>query len=386
MISISDPKDCCGCTACASICPHQAISMQPDSLGFLYPVINNSQCTNCGLCEKVCAFNNNYDISQNLSEPVALGARHKDIKEVMNSRSGAVFVALSDYVLEHNGTVYGAGYNEHFQVIHKRATNKQERDELRGSKYVQSDLTDIFPQVKKDLKEGLLVLFSGTPCQTAGLASYIGKKLRSNLLLVDIVCHGVPSPYIWRDYLSFLEEKHYSRVTQVDFRNKKLYGWRAHKDTITFENNEIENEAWYSQFFHNGLFFRESCEKCHFCNLKRPSDLTLGDFWGLEKQDSQFNADDKGVSLLLINTTKGEYLFSQIKEQLNTFKTTSPIYTAANPNLRIPSWVHPQKKQFVNDYLHKGFIYIYKHDYDKVSYLHLQIRKLKKQIKTLLHK
>lgn len=193
------------------------------------------------------------------------------------------------------------------------------------------------------MKEGLLVLFSGTPCQTAGLASYIGKKLRSNLLLVDIVCHGVPSPYIWRDYLSFLEGKHYSRVTQVDFRNKKLYGWRAHKDTITFENNEIENEAWYSQFFYNGLFFRESCEKCHFCNLKRPSDLTLGDFWGLEKQDSQFNADDKGVSLLLINTTKGEYLFSQIKEQLNTFKTTSPIYTAANPNLRIPSWVHPKK-------------------------------------------
>ncbi len=386
MISISDPKNCCGCTACASICPHQAINMQPDSLGFLYPLVDNTKCTNCGLCEKVCAFNDNYDTSQNLPEPIALGARHKDIEEVMNSRSGAVFVALSDYVLEHNGVVYGAGYSEHFQVIHKRATNKQERDELRGSKYVQSDLTGIFPQVKKDLKEGLLVLFSGTPCQTAGLASYIGKKLRSNLLLVDIVCHGVPSPYIWRDYLSFLEEKHCSKATEVDFRNKKLYGWRAHKDTIVFENNEIENVAWYSQFFYNGLFFRDSCEKCHFCNLKRPSDFTLGDFWGLEKQDTQFNADDKGVSLLLINTTKGEYFFNQIKEQLSTIKTTIPIYTAANPNLRIPSWIHPKKKQFVYDYSHKGFTYIYKHDYNKVSYLHLQIRKLKNKIKTLLHK
>lgn len=240
MIRINDSADCCGCTACASICNHDAITMEPDALGFLYPKVDESKCVECGLCEKVCAFNDNYDKSLNLPKPEAYAARHKDIDEVMKSRSGAAFVAFSDYVLEHGGVVYGAGYKDHFRVAHKRAITKEERDEFRGSKYVQSDLTGIFRLVKQDLKNGLTVLFSGTPCQTSGLNSYVGKKLRDNLFLIDIVCHGVPGPFLWRDYLSFIEKKKGDTITIVNFRDKKKYGWGAHHETFIFKMGGVK--------------------------------------------------------------------------------------------------------------------------------------------------
>lgn len=235
MINKINPADCCGCTACASICVHDAISMEPDALGFLYPKVNESRCVDCGLCEKVCQFNDNYDRSLNLQQPIAYAARHKDIDEVMKSRSGAAFVAISDYIIEQGGVVYGAGYKDHFRVAHKRATTKEERNEFRGSKYVQSDLTGVFRQVKEDLKSGLTVLFSGTPCQTAGLNAYVGKKLRENLVLVDIVCHGVPGPFIWRDYIAYLEKKQGDEIVVVNFRDKELFGWKTHKESYIFK-------------------------------------------------------------------------------------------------------------------------------------------------------
>lgn len=236
MIRINDPADCCGCTACASVCNHDAITMEPDALGFLYPKVDESRCTDCGLCEKVCAFNNNYDTSLNLPKPDAYAARHKDMDEIMKSRSGAAFAAISDYILEQGGVVYGAGYKDHFRVAHKRATTKEERDEFRGSKYVQSDLSGVFRLIKQDLKNGLTVLFSGTPCQTSGLNSYVGKKLRENLVLIDIVCHGVPSPYIWRDYIAYLEKNQGAPIVWVNFRDKQKYGWAAHHETFKFKN------------------------------------------------------------------------------------------------------------------------------------------------------
>lgn len=234
MINILDPSQCCGCTACASVCAHDAITMQPDALGFLYPVVDTQKCVDCGLCEKVCAFHDDYDKSLNLSQPLAYGARHKDMNEVATSRSGAAFIAISDYILENGGVVYGAGYTDHFRVVHKRVTTKEQRNEFKGSKYVQSDLTGVFRQVKQDLKAGLVVLFSGTPCQTAGLHSYVGRRLRDNLFLVDIVCHGVPGPYIWRDYLTYLEKKHGSEICYVNFRDKDEFGWAAHRETFKF--------------------------------------------------------------------------------------------------------------------------------------------------------
>ncbi len=240
MIHINNKADCCGCTACASVCSHEAITMKPDALGFLYPEVDEDKCVGCGLCDKVCAFNDNYDKSLNLPQPDAYAARHKDMGEVMTSRSGAAFIAISDRILEKGGVVYGAGYTDHFRVTHKRATTKEERDEFKGSKYVQTDLRGVFKQVKKDLKEGMLVLFSGTPCQTSGLASYVGKRLRENLFLVDIVCHGVPGPYLWRDYIAYLEKKEGSEICWVNFRDKQEFGWRAHKETFKFVKGGVK--------------------------------------------------------------------------------------------------------------------------------------------------
>lgn len=302
MIQIKDKADCCGCTACASICPKDAITMEPDTLGFKYPKVDLDKCIDCGLCEKVCAFNDNYDKSLNLKEPEIYAARHKDIHEIETSRSGAAFIAISDYILENGGIVYGVGYKDHFRVAHKRATTKEERNEFKGSKYVQSDLDGIFRQVKEDLKQGNTVLFSGTPCQTAGLNSYIGNKLRENLVLVDIVCHGVPGPYMWRDYLDYLEKKQGSKICWVNFRDKQEYGWAAHKETFKFVKGE--GKMSFTYLFYQNIMFRHSCGKCHFANTQRPSDITIADFWGWEKTDPEFNKDNKGVSLVLVNTEK----------------------------------------------------------------------------------
>ena len=381
MIRITDKAKCCGCTACASICPHDAISMQPDALGFLYPVVDESKCTDCGLCEKVCAFHENYDKSQNLPEPLAYAARHKDMREVETSRSGAAFIALSDWVLRLGGVVYGAGYADHFRVVHKRATSKEERDEFKGSKYVQSDLNTVFRQVKKDLKDGLTVLFSGTPCQTSGLASYVGKRLRENLYLVDIVCHGVPGPYLWRDYLAYLEKKQGSRICWVNFRDKQEYGWAAHRETFKFINMG-GGKMTYTFVFYKHIMFRHSCGVCPFTNTKRPSDITLADFWGWEKSVPGFNDDDKGVSLILCNTEKGKQLFEAVKQDMDVVPVK--LEDCLQPNLQHPSIIHPKRMAFERDYQRKGFLYVMKKYGDMGWRYHLG--RVKGKIKSLIRK
>ena len=354
MIQINNPADCCGCTACASICAHDAITMKPDALGFLYPEVDKEKCVDCGLREKVCAFNDHYDTSLNLEKPLAYGARHKDMNEVETSRSGAAFIAISDYILEQGGVVYGAGYTDHFRVVHKRATTKEERDEFKGSKYVQSDMTGVFRQVKKDLRDGLTVLFSGTPCQTSGLNSYVGKRLRENLFLVDIVCHGVPSPYMWRDYIAYLEKKQGSPIVWVNFRDKQKYGWAAHHETFKFKNGG--GKMSFTYLFYKHIMFRKSCGNCHFTNIKRPSDITIADFWGWENTDSAFNADNKGVSLVLLNTEKGRKLFDAVQDRMNTIP--AELDKCLQPNMQHPSEMHPQSEKFFSDYTRKGFKYV----------------------------
>lgn len=362
MIKITNPADCCGCTACASICNHDAITMKPDALGFLYPVVDTTKCTDCGLCEKVCSFHDNYDTSLNLPKPIAYGARHKDIDEVMRSRSGAVFAAISDYILENGGVIYGAGYTDHFRVVHKRATTKEERNEFRGSKYVQSDMNTVFRQVKKDLKDGLTVLFSGTPCQTSGLNSFVGTKLRENLILIDLVCHGVPGPYLWRDYIEYLEKKEGATITWVNFRDKEQFGWAAHRETFKFSGG---SKMWYTKTFYQHIMFRHSCGNCHFCNTKRPSDITIADFWGWQKQDPNINSDDKGLNLVLVNTPKGKEIFEAIKDRLEFIDASPEAYM--QPNLLAPSEMHRLRTKFEKDYFQKGFSYVYTHAYHPYS-------------------
>ena len=356
MLTLIDKSQCCGCTACASICPKQAITMQPDGLGFLYPVINRDKCVDCGLCEDVCAFNPHYEKSDFLV-PEVYAVRHKDISEIETSQSGAAFIALSDWILERGGVVYGVGYTDHFRAIHKRATTKQQRDEFKGSKYVQSDLNTVFFQVKDDLKQDLYVLFSGTPCQTSGLQSYL-KKFRVNvekLFVIDLVCHGVPAPYIWRDYLEYVERKIGEKARYVKFRDKSRGGWNSHFETFTFSNKTVIRTT-YRDLFYLNIMLRNSCGNCYFTNLNRPSDLTIADFWGIERTGIDFNVDNKGVSLLLINTLKGKNLFAEIENRIEFIQTE--VKNCLQHNLQFSSIIHPLREQFEEDYANRGFIYI----------------------------
>lgn len=349
MIKLKNWENCCGCTACASICNHGAITMHPDAMGFCYPQVDVSKCIDCHLCEKVCAFNDFYDTSPNLSEPEFYGGRHKNTSEVEKSRSGAVFVALSDWILQYGGVVYGAGYAEHFRVVHKRVTTMVERDEFRGSKYVQSDLGDVYRKVRSDLKAGLVVMFTGTPCQIAGLASFIGPALRENLYLVDIICHGVQGPNVWRDYLAYLERIQSDRIVMANFRDKQRFGWSAHEESYKFSGGKI----LYTHLFYQQVLLRPSCGICHFANIRRPSDITLGDFWGWEKTDPNFNKDDKGASLIIVNTDKGRRLFETIRKQLHIIPAIQEH--CLQPNLCHPTPPHPKSKQLAKDYARIGF-------------------------------
>lgn len=329
--------------------------MVPDALGFLYPKVDESKCVECGLCEKVCAFNENYDKSLNLKEPEFYGARHKDMAEVLKSQSGGAFVAISDYVLRLGGVVYGVGYEDHFRIAHKRATTADERNEFRGSKYVQSDLSGVFRQVKQDLCDDLIVLFSGTPCQTAGLNSFIGKRLRKNLILIDIICHGVPAPFVWRDYILYLERKHGKNISYVNFRDKR-YNWGSHIETYRFEKEKNKSSfTLWTDVFYDSIMLRRSCSKCHYCNINRPSDITIADLWGASKIMPKEVLDHKGCSLMIINTEHGKKIMQEIMPRLNYTTTSFQQCSQGQPNLYHPTTLHPLRDKFENDYAIIGF-------------------------------
>ena len=256
MISVNKKKNCCGCTACYSVCPKKAIKMEKDNEGFLYPKVDMKKCINCHLCEKVCPIlqkkekkgKNNEDIL----ESYAIRLKSKD--DLMESTSGGFFTAISKYVLENNGVIYGAGYDKNFRIVHKRATFYKETIEMRGSKYVQSTLEDTFLNVKKDLIDGKMVLFTGTPCQISGLKGYLNNDFE-NLITLDLVCHGVPSPELWEEYVRYQERKHNSKIKLVKFRNK-TYGYHSGTMKIVFKNGkEYYGSARVDQYLKS--FFSE---------------------------------------------------------------------------------------------------------------------------------
>ncbi len=349
--------DCCGCTACAAVCPKDAINMVADPMGFKYPKVDYDKCIECGLCEKTCSFTDSYKTPDNFSQPIPYGARLKDINQLMKSRSGGAFVAFSDWILDKGGVIYGAGYKGHFIVSHKRAINSEQRDEFRGSKYVQSNLDEIFRAVKTDLEAGLWVLFSGTPCQTSGLQSFIPEKLKEKLVTVDIVCHGVPSPQIWQDYIHYLEDKERKFVIGVEFRDKKRFGWKAHKETITLaEPQTTVSTDIYTHLFFKNIMHRPSCGECKYCNIRRPADLTLADFWGWEKTGSHINDDDKGLSLVFVNTPKGKNIFDTVSDRFYVIQTS--IENCMQSHLKSPTKLNPLYIEFANDYAAHGFKYV----------------------------
>lgn len=365
--------DCCGCTACLSVCKHNAITFHPDALGFLYPYVDKDKCVDCGLCDIVCQFNSNYKRPIDYVMPSVFMARHKDINQVERSQSGACFIALTDWILDMGGVVYGAGFGKHFKVMHSRAVTKEERDRFRGSKYAQSELCDIFLSVKKDLDDNRLVLFSGTPCQTSGLLGIIKENRRKNLFLVDIICHGVASPKVWNDYVNYIEKKEGLNLISVSFRDKAIFGWSGlHKESFTFSNRVIKT---YPIVFYQPYLLRYSCYNCPYTNLQRPSDITLGDFWGWQRVNNEMNKDDKGVSLVLCNSNKGLFLFKQIKDDLKVIPTD--IEHCIQPNLLRPTEQDCRRKDFEEDYINIGFKALIK--YNRRNFLEIikgQVRKL----------
>lgn len=367
-------EDCCGCSACASICGKHAISMQPDEEGFLYPHIDESLCVSCGQCITVCAFQKGIKNKKDFKPPLGFAIRHKKEEIREQSRSGGMFTALTDYILSKGGTVYGAGYGKHFVVLHKRAQTKEERDEFRGSKYVQSDMGDCFRQVKKDLEDGKKVLFSGTACQVAGLRKYL-KRRYYNLFTIDLVCHGTPSPKVWEDFLCMREKELHGAISSVSFRDKEDYGWAAHYESITIDEKKYYSRI-YTKLFYQNAVLRPACYQCRYTKKERPGDITLADFWGHEKAVPGFHEDNRGVSLVLINSNRGKQLFDVVKKNVYYKDTTG--YPYRHTNMKHPSNCPEFREQFWKDYKDYGFAYISEHyaNHKFTPYWKVQLKKV----------
>lgn len=314
MISEKLKQECCGCGACKQACPKNAITMIEDEKGFLYPSVNTNLCVRCGLCDKVCGFTVNY--AKFDKKPRIFAVKHKDDAVREASTSGGVFTALTDAVLAQGGVIYGAQYDDVFRVFHSRATDYAKRNCFRGSKYVQSDTENTYQQAKNDLQQGKKVLYSGTPCQIAGLCTFLGKTY-DNLITVDVLCHGVPSPKLWREFLCIIEKKAKARISSVNFRDKSQ-GW-SNSGRLVFSYKERNANIWgensYNTLFLKNIILRDSCYACQFRSYTRPSDITIADFWGIKINAPKFH-DEKGVSLVMINTIKGQRLFDEISEQI----------------------------------------------------------------------
>lgn len=328
---IENKNQCCGCTACYNICPKNAIKMEYDEEGFLYPKINNDLCIDCGMCKSVCAFQNGYE-KHHVIKGYAL--KHKDINTRMKSRSGGAFAGIANYILSLDGIVYGAAYNKDYSVSHFRCSNNSDLQKIQGVKYIQSELNDVFSCVKDDLKNEKYVLFSGTACQVAGLFAFLGNIDTSKLYTADLICHGVPNNMIWQEFLHWNERKYKGNLTDAMFRDKS-YGWKPHFESVTIDGKKHKTKRFCLIFYENDIL-RPSCYECKYASLDRVGDFTLGDFWGLKKQHKDF-VDKTGCSLFLINTKKGEELFKKIED--NFILKDADVVKASypNPNLRFPT-------------------------------------------------
>jgi coenzyme F420-reducing hydrogenase beta subunit len=362
MIQVYDKNnDCCGCTACKNICPTQAIIMKPDEEGFLYPQINQDLCIDCGLCRKVCAFQNGYNTDHILEKQQVYAIKHKSDEVRKNSTSGGAFTAISDYILKKNGVIYGAAFDDEFCVVHQRVETVDGRNKMRGSKYVQSDLNDVYLQIKEDLKNGRNVLFTGVGCQVAGLNSYLEKSKVNveKLLTVDIICHGVPSPKLFSDYISYLEVKNKSKIKQYHFRSK-IKGW-GHTEYTVFENGKQDHTSilsqTYKELFYSNLSLRPSCYTCKYTNFLRPADITIADYWGIENYFPEFK-DELGVSAIIINTAKGTSSYSELCDSVVSIASNINDCAKRQRNLYTPSPMNPRRDEFWKEYKQYGFDYI----------------------------
>ena len=333
MIDIKEKKNCCGCEACVQRCPKSCITMREDNEGFLYPEIDKDICIDCGLCEKVCPVINQAEERKPLA---VYAAKHKDEQIRMASSSGGAFTAIAERVIDEGGVVFGAKFNQDWNVVHSYTETKEGLGTFRGSKYVQSRIGESYKEAEGFLKAGRKVLFSGTPCQIAGLKCFLRKEY-DNLLTVDFICHGVPSPGVWREYLkeetarqcgeknSVLQRPIHERnalIEGISFRDKRL-GWKKYSFALALsttngsgaKNTVLLSEPLNKNIFLRGfladLYLRPSCHACPSKSFKSRSDITIGDFWGVQNVMPEID-DDKGVSVVMVNSEKAGTLVEKI--------------------------------------------------------------------------
>lgn len=354
-------EECTGCSACINVCPKKAISLQYDERGFLRPIVDESRCVNCNICSKLCEKLKQHMLEANHSTNFfqAFACKIKDDKKRMQSQSGGLFAALAETIIEKEGVVYGAGFDKNHHVQHFRITALDELNKIKGSKYVQSDINNSFESIINDLNNKKIVLFSGTPCQVAGIETLLDyKKIdKDNFFSCDLICHGVPSPKVYENFICLLEENKGAKIKEFNFRDKVVNGWKSHVETYRFQHGRFQQgdehgdkivTTIYGDLFYSNLALRQSCEHCKYASKNRPGDLTMADCWGIEKIKPDLWNDNKGISICLIQTQQGKKLFEMSNDKLDIYEIDAKTYS--QPNMEHSSSVPYQKEHFWKDY------------------------------------
>ena len=347
MIRISNKKNCSGCSACASICPYGCIAMIEDNEGFLYPKIDGKTCVNCGLCDKTCHELHPYEKKEYLDVYAAIN-NNEFIR--LKSSSGGLFTSLAEYTISKDGIVFGAKFDDSWQVVIDYTDTMDGITAFVGSKYVQSRTSTAYKDAEKFLKNGREVLFTGTPCQIAGLKHFLRREYE-NLTTVDFICHGTPSPKVWGRYLKENVLNEYGDVKNIFFRDKSQEGWDRYHFTVQYEDrkeNKITSSYFgdnhYMKAFLSNMSLRPSCYQCMAKGGCSNSDLTIGDFWGINNVCSSFN-DNKGVCIVIVNTTKGDRLLDSILG-IKKIKVESDFVLKDNICYRQSVASHPNREHF----------------------------------------
>ena len=347
MIEIKDKTRCMGCHACYNRCPVQAIEMVEDEKGFKYPQVNKEKCINCGLCERVCPILNQRKVK---NTPKAYAVKNKNEEVRDKSSSGGMFSLLAEKVLQDGGVVFGVAFDENWQLKHIYVENIEDLQIFRGSKYLQSIVGETYSKLKDFLIEGRKVMYTGTPCQIEGLKSYLGKEYE-NLFTQDIICHGVPSPKVHERYLKYLRDKYKTKNIKNIIHRTKINGWKNWCVNIKFDNSEYikaHEQDPYMQAFLRNTSLRESCYNCQFKKKHRISDITLADFWGIENIAPEMD-DNKGTSLVIINSEKGKQIFEQIKDKIIYKQVDFEEAIRYNPSMTTSVKPDPNREKFFDN-------------------------------------
>ena len=348
MISITSKENCTGCYACVNICPVASITMETDSEGFWYPVVDDCTCTQCGLCTIACPIaqrTTGENTEESMPEAYAAYSTHEELR--LQSSSGGLFSLLAETVIDDGGVVFGARFDGDFNVVHDYVENTKHLFKMRGSKYVQSRIGDTYKQAEEFLKHGRLVMYSGTPCQIGGLKGYLGRDYE-NLVCQDIICHGVPSPKVWQKYVAHRENYAGSKARRIAFRRKDE-GWKRYSVSFWFENDteyvETLRTDLYMQAFLKNICLRPSCHACHFKTMHRESDITLADFWGIQHMMPAMD-DDKGTSLVLLHTEQGHQLFRGLHNKIEVCSVNPSEAMRYNSAMVKSVKMHPSREAF----------------------------------------